>query len=194
MGGPLLKDHDVYEPELLFKGIDENLDVSGMPQSATGQTSFFTGQNAAKLLGYHLPAFPNQPLIEMINQYSMFKRVTDGGGTATFANAYTTDHFERVEEGVRMHSATTLCMLAARLPFRFIPHLIKGEAVYWDITNTHLVPNRVAHVSIISPYLAGRNLGRLGRSYKLVLFECFLPDLIGHRFFESIGPVYTRCL
>ncbi|NKB25549.1 MAG: phosphoglyceromutase [Kiritimatiellae bacterium] len=181
VGGDLLKGRDLRRPRLLLKGIDATLDVRGIPQSATGQTSLFTGQNAAKILGYHLPAFPNEPLIEVINECSILKRVIDKGGTATFANAYTENYFKRVEQGTLSYSATTLCVLAAQLPFRFMPDLMRGEAVYWDVTNKHLFQNEVAGVSLVSPYLAGRRLSRLGLRYNLILFESFLPDLIGHR-------------
>ncbi|MEM7395996.1 MAG: hypothetical protein AAF492_26990 [Verrucomicrobiota bacterium] len=135
LGGRLLKGKAVDAPGILFKGIDANLGVDGIPQSATGQTSLFTGRNASRILGYHLPAFPTRPLIEVIDEASIFKQVIERGGAATFANAYTMDYFQRVEVGDRTHSATTLCMLAAKLPFRFIPELNRGEAVYWDISS-----------------------------------------------------------
>ncbi|MEM7391106.1 MAG: phosphoglyceromutase, partial [Verrucomicrobiota bacterium] len=72
-------------------------------------------------------------------------------------------------------------MLAAKLPFRFIPELNRGEAVYWDITNRSLVDNGVPDVSLTTPEAAGRNLARLGREHHFTLFECFLSDIIGHK-------------
>ena len=40
--------------------LDAVLGVKGRPQSATGQTSLFTGVNAAAVLGRHLRGFPNR--------------------------------------------------------------------------------------------------------------------------------------
>ena len=180
IGRPLTKGPMVQEANLLLKGIDACLDVDGIPQSATGQTSLFTGQNASKVLGYHLPAFPNEPLIELIEKYSILKQVTEKGGRATFANAYTPHYFELVEQGKRDHSATTLCVLAAKLNFRYLDQLSQGEAVYWDMTNEILHQNRYS-VPKIPAKKAGQHLAYLSQCHELVLFECFLSDLIGHR-------------
>ena len=38
--------------------LDATLGVKGLPQSATGQATLFTGVNAARLLGFHLRGFP----------------------------------------------------------------------------------------------------------------------------------------
>ena len=89
LGAPLLKDLTVRQPQLLCQGIDACLGVAGIPQSATGQTALLTGCNAARHLGYHLPAFPNEALIELIQQDSLLKRAKSRGLRATFANAYT---------------------------------------------------------------------------------------------------------
>ena len=81
----------------------------------------------------------------------------------------------------RRHSATTLSVLAAGLPFRTLADLKRGEAVYWDITNFYLVEHLHVPMPIIEPETAGQRLARLGRSYDLVLYESFLPDAVGHR-------------
>ncbi len=180
LGRPLIEGPVIQEGDLLLNGIDACLDVDGIPQSATGQTSLFTGQNASKILGYHLPAFPNEPLIQVIDNYSILKQVTDLGGKATFANAYTPHYFELVERGERMHSATTLCVLAAQLNFRTLDDLRRGQAVYWDITNEHLL-HQDTSVPANSAIRAGQHLAHISHDHNLVLYECFVPDLIGHR-------------
>ena len=180
LGRPLVEGPIIQEGDLLLKGIDACLDVDGIPQSATGQTSLFTGQNASKILGYHLPAFPNEPLIPVIDNHSILKQVTEQGGKATFANAYTPRYFELVEQRKRDHSATTLCVLAAQLGFRNLDDLRRGRAVYWDMTNEYL-QHQDYDVSTIPAKKAGQHLAQISRNYELVLYECFLPDVIGHR-------------
>jgi hypothetical protein len=181
LGGPLVDGHAVERPGLLLKGIDACLGVEGLPQSATGQTALFTGVNAAQLLGYHLTAYPNRPLIHLINEHNILKRATESGYRATFANAYTPTYFQLVEEGKRRHSATTLSVLAAGLPFRLMADLERGQAIYWDITHRFLNEYLKISMPVIEPELAGQRLARLADEHDLVLYECFLPDVIGHR-------------
>jgi 2,3-bisphosphoglycerate-independent phosphoglycerate mutase len=181
LGGPLVAGTKVDRPGLLFKGIDALLGVQGVPQSATGQTALFTGVNAAQLVGQHLGAYPTGPLIEVINQHNILKRASERGYRATFANAYTPQYFQLVKERKRRHSATTLSVLAAGLPFRTLEDLKRGEAVYWDITNFYLAEHLQAPMLIIEPEIAGQRLARLSRNHDLVLYESFLPDAVGHR-------------
>jgi 2,3-bisphosphoglycerate-independent phosphoglycerate mutase len=181
LGGPLVDGHVIERPGMVLKGIDACLGVEGLPQSATGQTALFTGINAAQILGYHLTAYPNAPLTELINEHNILKRATESGYRATFANAYTPTYFQLVEEGKRRHSATTLSVLAAELPFRLMADLERGQAVYWDITHRFLNEYLKIPIPVIEPELAGQRLARLADEHDLVLYECFLPDLIGHR-------------
>src|SRR5258708_32643199 len=51
---------------------DACLGVDGRPQSASGQTTILTGINAPTLLGYHKQGFPNQKLLEVIKEHSIF--------------------------------------------------------------------------------------------------------------------------
>lgn len=180
IGAPLLKNLTVQQPQLLCQGIDACLGVSGIPQSATGQTALLTGCNAARHLGYHLPAFPNKALIKLIQQDSLLKRAKSRGLRATFANAYTPQYFTEVAAGRKIHSVTTHCVLAADIPFNMPLDLERGRAVYWDITREHWQDKQYS-MPRVSASDAGQHLANLARHYDIVLFECFLPDLIGHR-------------
>jgi hypothetical protein len=46
----------------ILLSLDACLGVEGLPQSATGQATLFTGVNAPAQLGYHLKGFPNKAL------------------------------------------------------------------------------------------------------------------------------------
>lgn len=164
------------EESVLVKGIDACLGVKGIPQSATGQTALFTGINAPALLGFHLPAFPNKQLIEVIHSHSILKKVTDNGLKATFANAYSDSYFEKVAQGKLTHSVTTHCVIAAGIPFRTIDDLLKNRAVYWDINRSHLLPS----TTTISPENAGQHLSSIAAQNTLTLFESFTSDIVGH--------------
>ena len=180
IGAPLLKNLVVRRPDLLCQGIDACLGVPGIPQSATGQTTLLTGYNAARHLGYHLPAFPNQPLVDIIHRDSLLKRAIDQGLRATFANAYTARYFTEAAAGKYTHSVTTHCVLAANIPFHMPADLVQGRAVYWDITRENW-RDQQSMVPRVAPREAGRHLADMSRRYDIVLYENFQPDMIGHR-------------
>jgi hypothetical protein len=179
LGGPLSVEQQTSSDGLLLQPIDACLGIEGLPQSATGQTSLFTGINAAAHLGRHRAAFPNEALKELIDRSALMKQVVEQGGSASFANAYSENYFDLVAQGKRRHSVTTLCVFAARLPFRTTEDLRGGNAVYWDITRHRL--ETANHPGIVTGYEAGRHLARISGTLDLLVYESFLSDLIGHR-------------
>ncbi|MCP4137823.1 MAG: phosphoglyceromutase [bacterium] len=180
--GPLVAGREIDEPGLLLKGIDACLGVEGIPQSATGQTALFTGVNAPLDLGYHLTAYPNDRLIEILNEQSVLKRALEKGASATFANAYDVDRYmSMVDQGRIRHSATTIAVMGAGLPFRTVEDLRKGEAVYWDISSRTLIGMETTDLALVGGRTAGKRLVDLTDSNDLVLYECFMPDILGHR-------------
>jgi 2,3-bisphosphoglycerate-independent phosphoglycerate mutase len=187
-GCTLTSRRSVTKRNVVFKGIDACLGVPGAPQSATGQTALFTGVNAPKLLGYHYPAFPNEELGRIIETDNIFLASSRKGIASTFANAYSVEYFRLVREGKRKHSVTTLSVISAGLPFRKYSDLVEGRAVCWDITNDYLRERFGADIDSAEPETAGKNLAGLLDENDLVVFECFLPDLIGHeRSMEKAG-------
>ena len=180
IGGKLIDTTNILEENVLVKGIDACLGVEGVPQSATGQTCLFTGFNAQAILGHHLMAYPNNELISLINKRSIFKYAKEKHVNSIFANSYTDGFFKSFKQGLSPYSVTTHCVLAASIKFNSINDLLKNKAVHWDITNGTL-QNISNSVPEISPFEAGQNLKNMANDYDLVLYECFLPDLIGHK-------------
>ena len=180
-GERLLENINILTPETLVKGIDSCLGVDGVPQSATGQASLFTGFRAQAILGYHLTAYPNQELITLIKKRSIFKYAKENQIRSIFANSYTDHFFDNFMQKMSAYSVTTHCVLAADERFNTIDDLLNNNAVHWDITNSTLQGTSDNRASIITPFQAGQNLKKLTNDYDLVLYECFLPDLIGHR-------------
>jgi len=195
IGARPLAGEEVREEGRLLVALDCGLGVEGLPQSATGQVSLLCGVNAPALLGQHLPAYPNARLRRVIEQGNLLKRVAEVGGAATFANSYTPEYFEAVRQRKLRHSATTLCVLAAGLRFRMVQDLLCGEAVHWDVTRARL-RNRPGYESVplASPEEAGDSLAGLVATHQLVLYECFLPDVIGHARDRSAAADLVRLL
>jgi 2,3-bisphosphoglycerate-independent phosphoglycerate mutase len=181
IGGGLVAGRAVQEPGLLFRPLDACLGVEGLPQSGTGQTALFTGVNAAAAEGMHIAAYPTTVLRTIIEAHSILKQAKEMGLKATFANAYSDRYWELVGERKLRHSATTLTSMAAGLRFRTLDDLKQGEALYWDIVQLSLKERLGAEWLLITPEEAGRNLAHLAAGHDLVLYESFLPDLVGHR-------------
>src|SRR5205809_1917029 len=127
-----------YESTLLpFDGVlaatDACMGVTGRPQSASGQTTILTGINAPVAIGYHKQGFPNQSLLDIISEHSIFLQLKRAGVTPiTFANTYTKRFFE---SRPRWISATTAAVEAAGLRFNQVEDLRAGTAVFHDFTN-----------------------------------------------------------
>jgi 2,3-bisphosphoglycerate-independent phosphoglycerate mutase len=156
---------------------DAILGVEGLPQSATGQTSLFTGLNAQRIIGRHLQGFPNRELRELIVRWSLFQRLKDAGKKVTFANAYTPEFFER---SARRVSVTTSMCLNAGVALRTLEELESDRALFMDFTN-RLLQKRGYAASPRSPEEAARVLHRTLEHHDLCLYEYFLTDLVGHR-------------
>ena len=189
LGQQLLEDSCIQpseqRPNILLKPIDATLGVEGLPQSATGQTTIYTGQNAAKFLGRHQSGFANGSLRKLIDQYGLFAQAMLLGKTTTLANAYSPEYFYAIARRKRRYSVCTLLNLSAGLPFRMQYEYEQGEAISWDIIgavrsarNTKTLKQR-ARKSITSA-TAGRRLAQLSERYHVTLFECYLADYAGH--------------
>lgn len=156
---------------------DARLGIDGRPQSASGQTTILTGVNAPALLGYHKQGFPNQALLEIIRDHSLFLKLEQAGvGPITFANAYPKRFFD---DRPRWVSATTAAVEAAGLPFRTIDDLRNGQAVYQDFTNRMLL-ERGEDVPLRTAFEAAEVLARIATESRFTLYEYFITDKIGH--------------
>jgi 2,3-bisphosphoglycerate-independent phosphoglycerate mutase len=169
------------DPETFLDGIviptDPTMGVEGRPQSASGQTTILTGVNAPLLLGNHKQGFPNKPLLEILQRYSIFRQLKAGGvEPVTFANAYTSRFFD---ERPRWVSATTAAVEAAGMSFRTVSDLINDNAVYQDFSNRVLIDRGEAVVER-SALEAATVLARIAAEHRFTLFEYFITDKIGH--------------
>lgn len=178
-GQPWLEQIQIQRPNFLLKPIDATLGVPGLPQSATGQTTIYTGHNAAKFRGKHQTGFANGSLRRLIEPHGLFKQVIKKGGTATLANLYSPAYFEAIAQRRWRYSVCTLLNMTAGLPFRMQYEYEQGEAIFWDITGDIACDRGIA-TAPISPETAGQWLANLGAHHTITLFECYLSDYAGH--------------
>lgn len=186
LGQELLRGAQTQRSGVLLKSLDACLGVPGLPQSATGQTTLYTGRNAAQFLGRHQSGFANGRLRQLIDRHGLLAQVLALGQTATLANAYSPEYFYAIARRQRRYSVCTLLNLAAGLPFRMQYEYEQGRAIFWDIVGA--VPYAADARTLsqrgrrlpISPESAGERLARLSGAYGVTLFECYLSDYAGH--------------
>jgi 2,3-bisphosphoglycerate-independent phosphoglycerate mutase len=169
------------EPKIPFDGVlaptDARLGVEGRPQSASGQTTILTGVNAPAAIGYHKQGFPNQALLDIIREHSIFLQLKRAGvDRITFANTYTKRFFA---ERPRWISATTAAVEAANMRFNTVEDLNAGRAVYQDFTNALLI-ERGEKANLRTPEEAGEVLANIAGAHRFTLYEYFITDKIGH--------------
>lgn len=162
-------------------GLDAVLGVPGLPQSATGQASLFTGINAPKLIGKHMSGFPDQALRGLLARKGIFKQLHRHGFRTNFANAYRPPFFKHLQRGLpgNRYSCSTLITFYGGLPFHGLDDLDNGRALFMDITND-ILKKMGFDVPLISPEEGAQRLLKIANSFHFCLFEYFLSDLAGH--------------
>lgn len=176
---PLIEGAALARQTVLLKGVDATLGVSGLPQSATGQATIYTGRNAPAFLGRHQSGFANGSLRRLIDEFGLFRRAIALGRGATLANAYSPEYFYAIAQRRRRYSVCTLLNMTANLPFRMQYEYDRGEAILWDITGENSRGGKGCRLPIL-PQEAGKRLAELSGGYGVTLFESYLSDYAGH--------------
>jgi len=160
--------------------LDATLGVPGLPQSATGQTTLFTGQNAARVEGRHVSGFPTERLRKLLQQEGILKKILVSGKKPVFFNGYRPEFYTELAMGSRCFAATTLLNLYAGLPFHSFADMAAGRSLYSDITN-EVLQEMGFEVPYVSPEAAGKTLAQKAADCDFLLFEYFLTDLVAHQ-------------
>jgi 2,3-bisphosphoglycerate-independent phosphoglycerate mutase len=165
------------DPDAAFRPLDATLGVPGLPQSATGQTTLYTGINAARHAGRHVQGLPGPTLRPLLESESLFLKLVRGGRRPTFANAYNRAHLEARRP---RWSATTRMVQASGVRFRMLEDERADRAIGHDYTGEWFRRHGIGH-AVRDAAGAARVLAGLLQDHDLVLYEYFLTDLAGHR-------------
>ncbi|MCG8373908.1 MAG: hypothetical protein MI700_10260, partial [Balneolales bacterium] len=112
----------------IFKPIDANLDVEGLPQSGTGQATLFSGKNASKVIGKHFGPYPHSGIRFLLEEQSIFHAVQESGKKPYFMNAYPPVFMEYSEKRNRW-SCTTLMTRSAGLALNSTEEVLQEKAL-----------------------------------------------------------------
>lgn len=158
--------------------IDACLDVEGLPQSATGQATMFTGVNCAKAMGKHCEGFPGPNLRKIIEENNLFLQLQKRDKRITFADAYLIDNADDLAAR-RFKSVTTVMALTVPQTVKTIDDLVANRAIMQDITRD-TIQDRYPDVPTITPQRAAQHLATLAAESDFTLFEFFQTDVSGH--------------
>lgn len=164
---------------------DASLGFSGLPQSATGQTTLWTGTNGMQAMGRHKTGFPGPTLIRVLEEYGMLRLLNESGRSATLLNAYSEKYLERVAARPRLMSCSTHLQRSSGVPLKRLDDLAGGDALFMDITHEimHKVyPELEERFPVVPAYTRGQDLLEISRTrnYDLCIHEFFLTDKAGH--------------
>ena len=181
--------------------IDACLGVEGLPQSATGQGTMFTGVNCAAAMGRHCEGFPGPSLRKIIEDNNLFLQLRRRGKTVRFADAYLVDSAEELAAR-RYKSVTTVMALTAPETIATAEDLAADRAVMQDLTR-ETIQDRYPDIPVIAPQRAAEHLYSIARGADFTLFEFFQTDVAGHtadyarackvlRAFDAFLAAFTR--
>lgn len=195
---PFYGDNPILPDGTPVKPIDPLLGISGMPQSATGQTSLFTGINVPALLNKHQSSFPNKQMRKLIRNSNLLKTLKENHLKALFINAYPvytkyfTEEYIKINPDGSFHFdaefprhfkrtiSVTTCMLLTNNQIPFSEKDISQEhAIYQDFTNQSLI-KRGLDLPEFTPEKAADILFNASGRYDFVLYEYFQTDIFGH--------------
>lgn len=160
------------------KPVDARLGVDGIPQSATGQATMFTGVNCAEAMGKHCEGFPGPALRKLIESDNLFLKLRRASKRVRFADAYLVDSAEELLER-RFKSVTTVMALTAPETISVAADLMADRALTQDLTR-ETIQDRYPDIAVIPPQRAAEHLFRVARENDFTLYEFFQTDVAGH--------------
>ena len=160
------------------KPIDARLSVPGLPQSATGQATLFTGVNCPAAEGKHCEGFPGPNLRKIIEKSNLFLSLKEKGKRVKFADAYLIDEVSELASR-RFKSVTTVMALTTPEVISTAADLMNDEALMQDLTR-ETIQDRYPDIPVIQPQRAAEHLFRIACKNDFTLYEFFQTDVSGH--------------
>ena len=158
--------------------IDACLGMDGLPQSATGQSTMFTGVNTPKFMGRHCEGFPGPSLRQLIEKDNIFLQLKQRTLRFRFADAYLVETADELVAR-RFKSVTTVMALTTPEAISTESDLLDENAVMQDLTR-ETVQDRRPDIPLVTPEDAAEHLFSIARAYDFTLFEFFQTDVAGH--------------
>jgi hypothetical protein len=160
------------------KPIDACLGVEGVPQSATGQATMFTGVNCSQEMGKHCEGFPGLELRKIVEEDNIFIELKRRGKRVRFADAYLIDDVSELADR-RFKSVTTVMALTVPESISLTEDLAEDRALMQDLTR-ETIQDKYPDIPVIQPQRAAEHLFAIARENDFTLYEFFQTDVSGH--------------
>jgi hypothetical protein len=172
----------IENDQVTLLAVDPNLDVKGLPQSATGQAVLLTGINIPKELSYHYGPKPNPETAKYLEDETIFHKVIKSGKKTALLNAYPPRYFDGIDSGKRLYSSIPLALTNAGIPLFTHEDYFAGKALSADFTGQgwHDFLN-FPNAPLFDPNTAGLKLAELAKQYDFSFFEYWASDYAGHK-------------
>ncbi|HAC16433.1 MAG TPA: hypothetical protein DCE78_10890 [Bacteroidetes bacterium] len=170
---------EIYSDRILFKSIDANLDIDGLPQSGTGQASLFSGQNASKIIGKHFGPYPHTGNKHLLTDESIFNQLQKREKSVHFINAFPNVFFERSKIRNRW-SSCTLMTRSAGLKINSEMEVIQGKAITAEILQDFWREKLNIDIPVIDYEIAANRVYNAVDTFDFTLMEYYLTDKAGH--------------
>ncbi len=177
--GLVESDTEITAKNHIYKKIDANLEVEGLPQSGTGQASLFCGFNASKKIGKHFGPYPHSQTKEELQTQSIFSDLISNGKQPHFINAYPQPFFDFAEKRNRWTS-TTLMTLGAGLPINTIQEVLADQAITAEIKQDYWKKRLGLDIPEIDEKQAAKRIIEKAKTHDFILYEYYLTDKAGH--------------
>jgi hypothetical protein len=182
---------EIAEKKHVFKHVDATLGVAGLPQSGTGQSTLFSGENAPELIGKHFGPFPHSGNKHLLKEQSLFNKAQKQGKKCHFLNAYPDIFFTKAKKRNRW-SCTTLMTKSADITLNRAESVKQEEALTAELTQEAWRDQLDIQVPIITPQRAAQRLIDQSINYDLLLHEYYLTDKAGHSQDANKADQYLR--
>ena len=160
------------------KPIDACLGVEGVPQSATGQATMFTGVNCSEAIGRHCEGFPGPALRKIIEEDNLFLELRNRSKRVRFADAYLVESADELKAR-RFKSVTTVMALTTPETITTVEDLSEDRALMQDLTR-ETIQDAYPDIPVVPPQRAAEHLFRLALVNDFTLYEFFQTDVSGH--------------
>ncbi len=178
--------------DIIFRHLDATLGFSGLPQSATGQTTLLTGKNGADIMRGHYGPYPGPTLKKELDQGTLFSEVISLAQQATLANLYPPGYFRAIETKQQKYNVPVYAAKQAGLDLLQIDDYRAGNAVSVDMTGTYLHRHDMT-LPPLSAFQMGKRLATIARQNVFTFFDLWLTDQAGHRwsFADCVSLIET---
>ncbi len=172
----LFKNGEYEKNKIFAKSLKAINGIEGVPQSATNQTTIFTGVDSVKYYGGHKSGFPDKKLKKLLKKESIFLKLKNLGLNAHFANGFTPEYFNGKRKRL---SVTTLSAIYGGDKFVSIFEIPEKKCLFHDFTNVSL--NVYGYnFPTFDTLTASKVLIDISKKYDFTLYEFFLTDIAGH--------------